>query len=121
MIIVHGMNFYPEDVEGIVRDIPGVFKRRCVAVAARNGDGDGDGDRDRDRDRTELMTLLAETSLEDPTARDLLAADLRAQVIGTLGLPDLAVRLVPPSSLPRTSSGKFQRLALREQVRQATA
>ncbi|WP_322750793.1 MULTISPECIES: AMP-binding protein [unclassified Frankia] len=115
MIIVHGANFYPEDVEGIVRDIPGVFKRRCVAVAERNGDGDGDGD------GAELMTLLAETSLEDPTARDLLAADLRAQVIATLGLSDLAVRLVAPSSLPRTSSGKFQRLAVREQVRHATA
>ncbi len=108
MIIVHGVNFYPEDVEGIARDIPGVFKRRCVAVAARNTDG------------AELMTLLAETNLSDPTARDLLAADLRAQVIGSLGLSDLTVRLLPPSSLPRTSSGKFQRLAAREQGWQTT-
>ncbi len=108
MIIVRGVNFYPEDVEGIARDIPGVFKRRCVAVAGRDGDGHSDG--------TELITLLAETNLDDPAARDRLAADLRAQVTGTLGLSDLAVRLLPPSSLPRTSSGKFQRLVVGERA-----
>ncbi|KLL12139.1 AMP-binding protein [Protofrankia coriariae] len=123
MIIVHGANFYPEDVEGIARDIPGVFKRRCVAVAGRTHDSDRDGGRDgrgkgadgSDGDGAEVITLLAETSLDDPAARDRLAGDLRAQITGTLGLSDLAVHLVPPSTLPRTSSGKFQRLAIREQ------
>ncbi|WP_235487178.1 AMP-binding protein, partial [Frankia sp. AvcI1] len=43
MIIVRGVNYYPEDAEALVRDAPGVHRRRCVAVAAADTDESGAG------------------------------------------------------------------------------
>jgi fatty-acyl-CoA synthase len=99
MIIVRGVNHYPQDVEAAAQDVTGVYRRRCVAVADRSEAG------------AEMIVLLAETALDTPAERDQLAAELRDRVAGVLGLSELAVRLVPPSALPRTSSGKFQRAA----------
>jgi len=39
MLIVHGQNFFPEDVEAIAREVPGVYRRRCVAFAGEADDG----------------------------------------------------------------------------------
>jgi acyl-CoA synthetase (AMP-forming)/AMP-acid ligase II len=105
MIIVRGVNFYPEDAESAVRDAPGLHRRRCVAFA------------DSDADGAENITILGETALGDPAARARLADDLRAAVSVALGLREVAVHLVAPDVLPRTSSGKFQRLAAREMAR----
>ncbi|MDT3443235.1 MULTISPECIES: AMP-binding protein [unclassified Pseudofrankia] len=107
MIIVRGVNVYPEDAESVIRDAPGLHRGRCVAFADVAADG------------AECITVVGESALEDPADRARLAADLRAAVSGALSLPDVAVRLVGPDDLPRTSSGKFQRLAARELTREA--
>ena len=99
MITVRGANFYPQDVELIARDVPGVFRGNCVAVAGPAG---GDG--------TAEIVLIAETDRVAAGA-DELAARLRQRVAAELGLTAVAVRLVPPRTIPRTSSGKVRRLA----------
>lgn len=106
MIIVRGVNYYPEDVESVIRDAPGLYRGRCVAFA--------------DADGAETISVLAESRLADPGELARLAADLRQAVTAALGLPSVTVGLLPPGSLPRTSSGKFQRLAARELARRAT-
>jgi fatty-acyl-CoA synthase len=106
MMIVRGVNYYPEDVESAARGATGVYKRRCVAFAA-GAAGDGGAER---------MVLVAETRVEDTDGRHRLAADLRARVGAALGLTDLEVHLLPPRSIPRTSSGKLRRQATRELV-----
>lgn len=100
MIIVRGVNYYPEDAESVIRDAPGLHRRRCIAVA------------DVGPDDRETMTILGETALEAPVDRTRLAAELRSAVVAALGLHDVTVRLVAPGALPRTSSGKFQRVAV---------
>ncbi|WP_261559489.1 AMP-binding protein [Frankia tisae] len=107
MIIVRGVNFYPEDAESVIRDAPGLHRRRCVAFADTSADG------------AERITVVGESALEDPADRARLAADLHTAVSVELGLPDVLVHLVGPDDLPRTSSGKFQRLAARELTRPA--
>src|SRR6516165_2896656 len=99
MITVRGANFYPQDVELIARDVPGVFRGNCVAVAGPAG---GDG--------TAQIVLIAETDRVAAGA-DELAARLRQRVAAELGLTAVTVRLVPPRAIPRTSSGKVRRLA----------
>ena len=99
MITVRGANFYPQDVELIARDVPGVFRGNCVAVAGPAG---GDG--------TAEIVLIAETDRVAAGA-DELAARLRQRVAAELGLTAVTVRLVPPRTIPRTSSGKVRRLA----------
>jgi len=105
MITVRGANFYPQDVELIARDVPGVFRGNCVAVAGPAG---GDG--------TAEIVLIAETDRVAAGA-DELAARLRQRVAGELGLTAVTVRLVPPRTIPRTSSGKVRRLASLDAVR----
>jgi len=106
MIIVRGANVYPEDAEGVIRDAPGLYRRRCVAFADVAADG------------AESITVVGECALASPADRARLAADLRATVAGELGLAAVAVHLVGPDELPRTSSGKFQRLAARQLTRE---
>lgn len=99
MIIIRGANFYPDDVESAVRTDPDVHRRRCVAFI------DGIGD-------TEGMVLVAETTV-DSRAHEELARRLRSVVRSTIGLDEVRVVLAAPGAIPRTSSGKLQRLAAR--------
>jgi len=104
MIVLRGANYYPEDVESIVRELDGVYKRRCVAFADNTGG-------------TETMVLAAETRLDSPEDRCRLTTDILTRVSRAIGLAELDVHLLPPRSIPRTTSGKFQRLATREMIR----
>jgi acyl-CoA synthetase (AMP-forming)/AMP-acid ligase II len=99
MLILRGANYYPDDVEGVVRSDPGVHRRRCVAFVHQ-------GDH-------EFMVLVAETDCPEAEHADL-AARLRTLVRSALGLDDLHVVLTAPDSLPRTTSGKLQRLVARQ-------
>ncbi len=94
MITVAGRNVYPLDVEDAARDVEGVHKGRCVAVA---------------QDDPERVVLVAETTAsgEDRAA---LVARIRAAVAARADLPGVAVHLVSPRTIPRTSSGKLRRL-----------
>jgi acyl-CoA synthetase (AMP-forming)/AMP-acid ligase II len=104
MITVRGANFYPQDVELIAREVPGVFRGNCVAVAGTDGDA---------ADGAEEILLIAETDRAGAGAAEL-AARLRQQVAAELGLTAVTVRLVAPRTIPRTSSGKVRRLSTRE-------
>ena len=81
-----------------------MFRGNCVAVAGTDGDAAGE------------ILLIAETDRAGAGA-DELAARLRQRVTAELGLTAVTVRLVAPRTIPRTSSGKFRRLATREAVR----
>jgi acyl-CoA synthetase (AMP-forming)/AMP-acid ligase II len=104
MIIIRGANFYPDDVESAVRNDPAVHRRRCVAFI-----DDGGSD-------TERMVLVAETTV-DADGHPALAARLRGLIRSATGLDDVHVVPVAPRSIPRTSSGKLQRLATRSLFR----
>jgi acyl-CoA synthetase (AMP-forming)/AMP-acid ligase II len=101
MMVVRGANFYPEDVESIARTTPGVYKRRCVAFARESA----------------TMVLVAETRLTDPGDRGRLSAELLSQVSSVAGLAEVEVHLLPPGSIPSTSSGKLRRLAAGDVLR----
>lgn len=98
MMIVRGVNYYPEDIEALIRADAEIYRRRCVAFI--------DGS-----DTAERIVLVAETSVDDAAERSRLCERLRAKVIAETGLEQLAVTLVAPNSIPRTSSGKLKRLA----------
>lgn len=110
MIIIRGENYYPEDAEAAVRDLPGLHRRRCVAVA------------DTTADDAEVITVLAETAVKDDEEVARLAAEIHTAVCQALDLDRGRVRvhLVDPDALPRTSSGKFRRSAARELAHEPT-
>jgi fatty-acyl-CoA synthase len=58
----------------------------------------------------EAVIVVAETRAEDPQP---IRKAVAARVLDAVGLPPEEVVLVPPGSLPKTSSGKLQRALCR--------
>jgi acyl-CoA synthetase (AMP-forming)/AMP-acid ligase II len=92
MIIVAGRNFFAEDVEDVVRGGMRESRGRCVAVA------------DPDRER---VVVVVES--DDPANAQDLSSRLRSLVSSRLDLGAIDVHVVPRNTLPRTTSGKWQR------------
>lgn len=88
MVIVGGVNYHAEDIEAVVRDHPGVYRKRCVAVL----------------DTDETMAIVAETSLEEEAERAATAADIRMDVRARTGLPTVRVHLVTPATSRRRAA-----------------
>jgi len=93
LIIINGANHYPQDIEWMVGDLPGVRRGNVVAFSVMN-------------DGTEELVLVAEGTRAD-------APELRKTIARTVaegfGLRTRDVAIVPVGTLPKTSSGKAQR------------
>jgi 1-acyl-sn-glycerol-3-phosphate acyltransferase len=103
IIIRAGRHLYPQEIEDAVAAAPGI-RRGCVAVF---------GSRDP-HTRTERVIVVAESRETDP----LRLAELRRAVSDIASRlveePPDDVVIVPPGSVPKTSSGKLRRSAARE-------
>ena len=93
LIIIRGANFYPQDLEWAVADVPGVRRDNVVAFSVMQGG-------------EERLVIAAEGNSSD-------AAELRGaiarRVNETAALTPSHVAVVKVGSLPKTSSGKVQR------------
>ncbi|HTJ70546.1 MAG TPA: fatty acyl-AMP ligase [Actinospica sp.] len=111
LLIIDGRNHYPQDVEETVHAALDADRRERAAVFAVPGD-EGEAvvavaERRRDRMKKEAVAAAA---------ADLGASVdhiVRARVAGTHGLRLDRLVLVPPGTIPRTSSGKVSRSACR--------
>ncbi len=102
IIIRAGRHIYPEEIEAAIGDIAGV-RRGCVAVF---------GSPDR-RAGTERVVVLAETRDRDAASLAALRAAIAARAAPLLEAPPEEIVLVPPRTVPKTSSGKLRRAAAR--------
>ena len=100
-IIKGGRNIIPQDVEMAAWEAAGV-RKGCVAAF---------GTTDQDS-ATEKLVVVAETRL-GRAEHSRIAADVTAAVASRVGLPPDEVVLVRPATVPKTSSGKIQRSAIR--------
>jgi fatty-acyl-CoA synthase len=96
MITVHGRNFFPEDVESIVREVSGVYKKRCVAFPVAPGGC------------AERMGIIVEVDHGVAAVRDI-QQEVTGRVATELSLSNVDVHLVEPRWLTKTTSGKWQR------------
>jgi fatty-acyl-CoA synthase len=101
LIIIHGRNIWPQDLEHIAETQPEVRVGDALAFSAPNHEGD------------ELCVLVVQCRETDPNKRNNLMRRLTALVRMELSL-DCYVELVAPHSLPRTSSGKLSRSKARQ-------
>ncbi|MGW7296824.1 AMP-binding protein [Streptomyces sp. NPDC054829] len=106
MVIVRGQNYFPDDVEAVARQAPGVYRGRCVAFSDTEDDG------------REVVRLVVEAVPQADRAE--LAALIRARVESEMDFTDVRVHLVKPRWLTRTSSGKWQRARTRERLAELT-
>ena len=103
VIIKRGRNIYPHELEAAVADIEGV-RRGCVAVfAAPDAEGG-----------TEQLVVLAESRLTDREARERVSRAINKTSVALLGTPPDDIVIAPPHSVPKTSSGKLRRSAVRD-------
>lgn len=103
MIVRAGRNLYPQELEDAVGDIPGV-RKGSVVVFGSPDPGSG----------TERLVVLAESRLADPQRQAELQRRIMAVSSDLAGTPPEVIRLVPPHTVLKTSSGKIRRSANRE-------
>ena len=100
MIIINGRNHWPQDIEWAVEQLPG-FKSGDIAAFAITGPSG-----------EETPAVLVHCRISDAGERSRLRDDIRERVRAITGITPV-VELVPPRTLPRTSSGKLSRTKAR--------
>lgn len=101
VIIVNGRNIRAQDVEELAEQQPEVRAREASAFGISNEDG------------STSVVLVVECRLASAVDRQSLINRLQQMVYMAFGVSCL-VELVPPHTLPRTSSGKLSRFAARQ-------
>ena len=99
MIIINGKNYWPQDIEWAVEQLPG-FKAGDIAAFAVTNGGE------------ETPAVLVQCRTSDESERAKLREQIKDKVRSVTGMNCL-VELVPPRTLPRTSSGKLSRAKAR--------
>ena len=105
MVIANGKKYYPQDVEQIVRNVAGVYQGHCIAFGQAE-------------DYTEHMSLAVETVLSSEAERTTLANKILSLLTHQLGLSGVNIFLLKRGGIPRTSSGKYQRILFRDTFNQ---
>jgi acyl-CoA synthetase (AMP-forming)/AMP-acid ligase II len=103
IIIVGGKNIYPQDLEELASEIPGVHPGRVVAFGIFNADLG-----------TEDVGIVAESDIEDPEERRQIAIRIRDHVTRNSDIAARYVEVVDRKWLIKTSSGKIARGANRD-------
>ncbi len=94
MVIVRGRNYTPHEIERALDVVPGMRADCAAAVSHRPEDGEA-----------ERLIVFAEAPGTGPDR----AMRCRDAVLGACGLDPALVVVLPPGTLPRTSSGKIRR------------
>ena len=100
MIIVNGRNHWPQDIEWAVEQLPG-FKQGDIAAFAITTPGG-----------EETPAVLVQCRTSDEAERVRLREEIRERVRSVTGM-NCVIELIPPRTLPRTSSGKLSRAKAR--------
>ncbi len=96
LIIINGRNIWPQDLEWAVEELPRL-RRGDVAAFARE-----------DVEGRERVVILVQCRTPDAQERLGLTREI-AGVVQRLAAVDCEIVLIPPHSLPQTSSGKLSR------------
>ncbi|AXJ96010.1 MULTISPECIES: fatty acyl-AMP ligase [unclassified Sphingomonas] len=100
MIIINGKNHWPQDIEWAVEQLPG-FKAGDIAAFAITTPGG-----------EETPAVLVQCRSSDDSERQRLREEIRERVRSVTGM-NCVIELIPPRTLPRTSSGKLSRAKAR--------
>ena len=102
MIIINGKNLWPQDIEWAVEQLPGFNHGDIAAFSIDTEAGE------------EAPAVLVHCRVSDPVERIKLRDQIADKVRGVTGM-SCVVELVPPRTLPRTSSGKLSRAKAKKQ------
>jgi fatty-acyl-CoA synthase len=100
MIIINGKNHWPQDIEWAVEQLPGFKAGDIAAFSITTVGGE------------EAPAVLVQCRTSDEAERTKLREQIKDKVRSVTGM-NCVVELVPPRTLPRTSSGKMSRAKAR--------
>jgi fatty-acyl-CoA synthase len=103
MIIVGGKNIYPQDLESLTYEVPGVHAGRSVAFGMFD-----------ETQGTEEAVIIAEVNSEDVEEQQKIADAIRLHVTKNSAIALRYVKVVGPKWILKTSSGKTARSANKE-------
>ncbi len=103
MIIVGGKNVYPQDLEALTFEVPGVHAGRSVAFGMFD-----------EAQGTEEVVIIAEGDSEDADEQQRIADAIRLHVSRNSAIALRYVKVVGPKWIIKTSSGKTARSANKE-------
>jgi acyl-CoA synthetase (AMP-forming)/AMP-acid ligase II len=103
MIIVGGKNIYPQDLEALTYEVPGVHAGRSVAFGMFD-----------EAQGTEEVVIIAEGDSEDAEEQQKIADAIRLHVTKNSAIALRYVKVVGPKWILKTSSGKTARSANKE-------
>lgn len=99
LLILNGVNVFPNDVEELVSAVDGVIAGRVVAFSQFS-----------EQFQSDMLTVLAESKVPLSEKSDLIIR-IRQAILALLQITNFQVRLVPPMWLIKSSSGKIARQA----------
>ncbi len=103
LIIVHGHNLYPQDIEAVVEASHEALRAHACAAFVLEADEGAEPS----------LVVVQELEFRSRAEPAEVIAAIRRAVAGFVDVPLAAVALVKPGSIPMTSSGKIQRRATR--------
>jgi len=103
MIIVGGKNVYPQDLESLTYEVPGVHAGRSVAFGIFDEEAG-----------TEDVVIIAEVNSGDSAEQERIADAIRQYVTKNSAIALRYVKVVGPKWILKTSSGKTARSANKE-------
>ncbi|MCE0723337.1 aminotransferase class I/II-fold pyridoxal phosphate-dependent enzyme [Legionella resiliens] len=104
LIIIHGKNYYPQDIEQAITQNQAAFEPQGAAAFAIEVD-----------ERQELIVVQEVKRVAlNRVEFDLLFSEIRAVLLDQFGLVPYSIVLIKPYTLPKTSSGKIQRWLTRK-------
>ncbi|MGH9691983.1 MAG: AMP-binding protein, partial [Candidatus Acidiferrales bacterium] len=96
VIIKAGRNLYPHEIEDVAGRVEGVRAGCVVAFGAPD-------------ERTGTERLIVTAEVRNPARARNIAAEVSRAVNDALGVPPDRIEILPPQSIPKTSSGKLRR------------
>jgi FkbH-like protein len=102
LIVIRGLNHYPEDIEATVKGCHPLLEKGCGATF------------DVDIEGEERLVIVHEVKPQSIWNPEIVVGRIRQAVNQEHGLHAYAVMLVKLGSIPKTSSGKIQRRECRE-------
>jgi len=109
IIIKGGRNLYPHEVEELAARVEGI-RKGCIVAFGLKDEASG----------TERLMVVAEAREGNAARRAAIVAGITEQITKGLGLPPDRVELLPPGSIPKTSSGKLRREETKQLYLQGT-
>ncbi len=108
LIIIRGRNYAPQEFEELLLEVEGV-RTGCTVAGGTFVDGVG-----------EQLVILAEKDVQSDRTEEEVAAEIESRILKGLSLNVHDIALLPPGTLPRTSSGKMRRSEALQQYLKGT-